>query len=267
MVRIIHCFWMGPEMPPAFKNNLERWKTCNPDFDIRLWTERNVDLSQLECANWDGKERNPSMVSDLVRLHKLWEHGGWWLDTDIELFRPLDSMAERGERMEIGYIFDCALGTAMFYAPPRHPYVAGLIRRYQIVRPDRVPVNNSVFTEYFVNEVPGFLLNGRRWENPLCRIFPKETFEQPSLPWQKGVAMHHCAGAWMGKKAGTDFLYNRPFPAASRTLKWAKRKIRTRMELSKNEFRPVFEAARNGRALRFSPEVYYQTGELECPGK
>lgn len=249
-------------MPSVFCSNLDRWRRGNPGYEVRLWSESSVDLAQLECAAWSPDVRKPSMISDLVRLHKLFEFGGWWLDTDIELFRPLDTLANQGNRMLLGYMYDCALGTAMFYAPPRHPYVAGLLGRYRLLRPDRIPVNNSVFTEYFINEVPGFLLNGSEWENSDCHVFGKEMFEQPSLPWKNGIAMHHCAGAWMGKKAGTNFLYNRPCPNLSRVVKWAKRHVRTWLACRRNEFRSIYDAALFGRTMRFDPDIYYKSGDI-----
>ena len=263
MVEIIHCFWMGGNLPVVFRDNIERWRRLNPGFEIKLWTDSNVDLSGLECSSWSPELRKPSMVSDLVRLHKVYESGGWWLDMDVELFLSLEDSRLDGGKLILGYMYDCALGTAVFYAPPRHPYIAGLLDRYRLLPAGKVPVNNSVFTEYFVNEVPGFLLTGREWENESCHVFPKEMFEQPSLPSGHGLSMHHCAGAWMGKTLRNNFLYNHPIPALSRIEKWAKRKVRTRLALAKNEFRSVYESALRGQACRFDPAHYYQTGEIE----
>ena len=202
------------------------------------------------------------MISDLVRLDKVLNEGGWWLDLDIELFKPMDKLFRFGEKMLIGYMYDCAIGTAMFYAPKGHPYIRALLDRYRnLVR--RKMVSNSVFTEYFVNEVPGFLLTGEEWDAPECHVFRKEMFEQPSFPWTGGMAMHHCAGAWMGKDGRTDFLCNATFPKLARIIKWGKRQIRTTIACKKNEFRSVYLAARKGRSLRFDPNIYYKMGVMQ----
>ena len=105
-----------------------------------------------------------AFVADIVRLEKLVTIGGYYLDSDVELLRPLNVL---GDKLELGYIYDCALGTAVMYAPPAHPYMCEILHSYQYLYPDKWIVNNTIFTAYFVNRVSGFLLNGRAWEKIL----------------------------------------------------------------------------------------------------
>ena len=51
-----------------------------------------------------------------------------------------------------------------------------LLDLYNQIKPDCWPVSNSVYTDYFINEIPGFLLNGKTWSNDLVTIYPKGIF-------------------------------------------------------------------------------------------
>ncbi|MBQ7022077.1 MAG: hypothetical protein IJN29_00735 [Akkermansia sp.] len=183
MIKKIHYCWFGGEKPDAVKRNVERWAQLNPDFEICEWNESNVDVYSNKLVCEAVRLGKWAFVADVVRLEKLVTLGGYYLDADVELLRPLNVV---GDKLELGYIYDCALGTAVMYAPPDHPYMGEILHSYQYLYPDKWIVNNTIFTAYFVNRVSGFLLNGRAWENELCRLYPKEFFEQPSFIRSRG---------------------------------------------------------------------------------
>lgn len=95
--KTIHYCWFGG----AKKSNLaERciasWRRVMPDWDIREWSEDSFDIGQ----NWYAKEayeqRKWAFVSDYARLKILYEHGGVYMDTDVEALKPLDAFLVHG---------------------------------------------------------------------------------------------------------------------------------------------------------------------------
>lgn len=103
----------------------------------------------------DVWNKKMGVLGDVVRLQALTEHGGFYLDCDIELVKPL-SLLPVNHRFSLGYIYNCALGTAFLYAPPHHPVCMNLLDLYDQIKPDCWPVSNTVYTDYFINEIPGF---------------------------------------------------------------------------------------------------------------
>jgi len=90
--RILHYVWVGGRpLPEKSRINLETWRRFCPDFEIRAWTDDNVDFEQpylarcRELGNWAN-------ASNLLRLEKLLEHGGIYLDVDILMRLPLAPM-------------------------------------------------------------------------------------------------------------------------------------------------------------------------------
>lgn len=239
-------------MPDAVKRNLGCWERLNPDFEICLHSENNINVSDIDYANRALVSKKWAFLSDIVRLQVLYHEGGVYMDTDVELINPLSRLSEYSNKLVMGYMYDCALGTAVIYSPPKHHVIADVLKRYNRVRKDFFPINNSVFTEYFINDVSGFLLNGQEWENEDCHIFPKEYFEQPAFIRKKGMSINHCTGSWKMNSENEYSGFGGTMSQIVHWKKWAARKWGTYRACQRNEFNLVYKAALRGEAMRFN---------------
>jgi mannosyltransferase OCH1-like enzyme len=90
--KLIHYTWVGPRPFPAEgKENLERWRALCPDYDFQFWTDANIDFSaRFVREAYAAKAWN--RVSNYVRMSALVRMGGIYLDHDVELRRPLDTL-------------------------------------------------------------------------------------------------------------------------------------------------------------------------------
>lgn len=257
MVKKIHYCWFGSPEPDNVKRNVAAWAKMNPDFEIIQWNESNIDVEGFEFAQRAVAARKWAFFSDIVRLKVLLQQGGFYVDADVEMCKPLNSLEEYGNQLIMGYIYNCALGTAVFYSPPNHPYIHDVLNKYHYIKSDFWPVNNSIFTEYFINDVPGFLLNGKKWMNDKAIIFNKNTFEQPSFVRSKGISIHHCCGSWAAS-SGDAFSFSSGGNRISHLIKWAKRCYSVHRALKSNEFYPNYLAACRAEKLAFDTSKYYQ---------
>jgi len=250
VIKKVHYCWFGGKLPANVAANVEKWKQLNPDFEFCEWNEGNVDVSAYAFGRRALEQKRWGFLVDVVRLQKLYEQGGVYLDTDVELIRPLNSLAEESDYLIMGYMYDCALGTAVIYSPPRHPIIAEVLEEYHKIRPDAWPVNNSIFTDYFINHIPGYLLTGRRWKSDASKVsfYPKETFEQPAFVRKQGLSIHHCSGSWMPKNEVAAYAVGSV--GASHHIKWLKRKVRTFLSLLHSEYRRAYARALLGLPTR-----------------
>lgn len=257
MIRKIHYCWFGSEKPETVKRNVESWARLNPDFEICEWNESNIDISEWEFGRRALENKRWGFLVDTVRPQMLWKEGGFYVDADVEMLRPLSSLdvENNGDKLLMGYMYECALGTAVLYAPPGHPWIKDILDSYNRIRPDVWPVSNSIFTAYFINRAEGFLLNGKAWQNGQCRLYPKEFFEQPSFWRHQGISVHHCCGSW--KNVDDSFHFACQQSLFRHCLKWAKRKYRTWRACQCNEFTPCYRAARRGERLLFDDSKYF----------
>lgn len=93
--KVIHYCWFGSkEKPEKVKKCIESWKKYCPDYQIIEWNESNYDISKNRYMHEAYKMKKWGFVPDFARLDIIYEHGGIYLDTDVELIKCLDSLLE-----------------------------------------------------------------------------------------------------------------------------------------------------------------------------
>ena len=98
--KVIHYCWFGKgKMPKLAEKCIESWKTYCPDYKIVCWTEENFDIQENRYAREAYEAGKWAFVSDYARLKVLYEEGGVYLDTDVELLKPLDKRIEENGSM------------------------------------------------------------------------------------------------------------------------------------------------------------------------
>lgn len=92
--QVIHYCWFGGQPKPALaKKCFASWKKYCPHYEIREWNEDSYDLSQAPLYVRQAYEvKKWAFVTDYVRLQVVYEHGGIYLDTDVELLRRPDEL-------------------------------------------------------------------------------------------------------------------------------------------------------------------------------
>ena len=121
--KILHYCWFGGKpKPPLAEKCIRSWRKFCPDFEIREWNESNFDLEQVPAYVRQAYEAGRwAFVSDYVRLRALTEVGGVYLDTDVEIVRPLEPFLkheafagfEHLERVQTG-VLACRKGFPLF---------------------------------------------------------------------------------------------------------------------------------------------------------
>lgn len=87
----IHYCWFGKgQKSELAKFCIETWKKNNPNFEIIEWTEDNFDVQQNPFIKEAYDNKKWAFVSDYARAKILYEEGGFYLDTDMEIKHPLD---------------------------------------------------------------------------------------------------------------------------------------------------------------------------------
>lgn len=81
-------------MSPLNEKCVKSWKDKCKDYEFMRIDESNFDYSKYEYSRIGYEKKNWAFVSDIARLVALRELGGIYLDTDVELLKPLDSLLE-----------------------------------------------------------------------------------------------------------------------------------------------------------------------------
>ena len=91
--KIIHACWFGGKsMPQVAQKYIESWKKYNPEYEVKIWDESNFDITSNMYIYEAYQNRKFAFVTDYVRLKVLYEYGGIYMDTDVEVLKSLDEL-------------------------------------------------------------------------------------------------------------------------------------------------------------------------------
>ena len=93
--KVIHYCWFGKgEMPPLAEKCIKSWKKYCPDYKIICWNEENFDITQNQYMREAYEAKKWAFVSDYARLKVIYDNGGIYLDTDVELIKPIEDLLD-----------------------------------------------------------------------------------------------------------------------------------------------------------------------------
>lgn len=205
---IIHYCWFGKNPKPLIVVKcIESWKKYLPGYEIIEWNEENSDIDSLEYTREAYKARNWAYVSDYVRFIKLYEHGGVYFDTDVELLRSIPdeimmneafTCVETTNDINPGLVFACCKGNA-FVKEILDDYSNS---KYEMKKNELTTVNIRVSK---LMEKYGFEYSGKYQLINGIAIYPSEYFcgYDQDLHIKKitenTISVHHYASSWMTK--------------------------------------------------------------------
>ena len=98
--KIIHYCWFGGNpLPEEALVCIDSWKRYFPDYEIKQWDESNFDLNSCDYIKEAYQAKKWAFVSDYARFKILYENGGLYFDTDVEVLKPMDVIVARGSFM------------------------------------------------------------------------------------------------------------------------------------------------------------------------
>lgn len=100
--KVIHYCWFGGNpLPELALKCIESWKRYLPDYEIKEWNETNfnLDITPYVREAYDAKKY--AFVSDYARFLVIYNYGGLYFDTDVEVIKPLDDIIAKGAFMGV----------------------------------------------------------------------------------------------------------------------------------------------------------------------
>ena len=96
---IHYCWFGGKEKPKSVIKCIASWRKYCPSYVIKEWNEQNFDVNAIPYTRDAYNAGKYAFVSDVARFKVLYEEGGVYFDTDVEVIRSIDDLVERGAFM------------------------------------------------------------------------------------------------------------------------------------------------------------------------
>lgn len=205
--KIIHYCWFGGKpMSRLGEKCLASWKKYCPDYEIVRWDESSYDVSKNVYMKQAYDAGKWGFVPDYARLDIIYRCGGIYLDTDVELVRPLDDLLgfrcfvgiEENDKVALGLGFGAEKGNGL---------LSDMMKEYEdrsFLRPDGTPD----LTPSPVIQSAFFSKNGFTGcaDTPVefrgCTVFPKRFFNPTDMNSGRidvtpdTFSIHHYAASW-----------------------------------------------------------------------
>jgi hypothetical protein len=126
----IHYVWMGKgKKSELILNCIKSWKKNLSDYEIIEWNEENFDITSNKYVFEAYQNKKWAFVSDYVRLYALYNYGGIYLDTDMEILKPIDHFLQH--RAFSGFESKDYIPTGIMGAEKAHPWIKDLLQYYE----------------------------------------------------------------------------------------------------------------------------------------
>lgn len=207
--KIHYCWFGGKELPQEAKKCIESWKKYCPDYEIIEWNEKNYDLNKNDYVRYTYDNKKYAFLTDYVRLDIIYNEGGIYLDTDVELLKSLDPLLDCK-----GYIGMEQIGTINtgqgFGAIRHHPFIKKNKEYYEncvykdengeFIKNICVPITTSILKE------KGLVEKNVIQDVYDMKIYPVEYFCPKVLGTDKIIktdntySIHHFESSWKSNK-------------------------------------------------------------------
>lgn len=175
--KTIHYCWFGGEPEPIeLIQHRKGWISQCPDYRIQRWDESNFDVNTNVFTKKAVEAGRFDFLSDYVRLYVLSEYGGIYVDTDVEIIKPLDSLLENDCFFGLED-FDSIASGLMCGSIPHQKCISELLDIYDCDQNvDRLLKMNciDITTDYF--RTKGFVYRNREQSVGNCTIYPTRYF-------------------------------------------------------------------------------------------
>lgn len=200
--RIIHyCWFGGKEIPSIMKSYIEGWKRVCPNWEIKLWNEKTFDITSNTFTKTAYEQKKFAYVSDYVRVWALYNFGGVYLDTDVELKLPLDDFLNY-QAFSCFELPNVCFTSAVWGAMEKHSLSKKLLdyyndRTYIISEvPNTQNITKILVRDFGINCAVDEIQVGNDGQNTI-HIFASHFF---CLDLPKNYATHHFYGSWLDEK-------------------------------------------------------------------
>ena len=205
--KIIHFCWFGKNpLPELSQKCIASWKKFLPDYEIKEWNEENYDVRKIPYTAQAYDVKKYAFVSDYARFDILYQHGGLYFDTDVEVIKPLDEILKRGAfvGVESAGALNAGLGLASPAASPIYKEILDSYKNSSFIKDDGSMDLTTVVTR--VSDIfrkHGFSDKNEIQEIEGIAVYPSEYFCPKNYKTgklkitNKTYTIHHYEATWV----------------------------------------------------------------------
>jgi len=172
--RIHYCWFGKKEMPDLAKRCIETWHKYLPDYEFKLWNEENSPM-EVNFVKYAYKNKMYAYVADYVRFYALYKEGGIYLDVDMEVIKPFDSLLKN--KVFLGAESKRHIALGIIGSEPKNKFIENFLKYLENLNFYKAL---PWILEIYIKEKYSSIEEFAKKEN--VKIYPPEYF-YPYNPW------------------------------------------------------------------------------------
>ena len=212
----IHYVWLGKgEKNERIKKCIDSWRKFLPDYEIVEWNEDNFDINYNDFTKKSYELKKYAFTSDVIRLYALYTEGGIYMDTDVEILKPLDEFLKLPAFTGYEASSGMAPVTGLMASAPKGVWVTEQLAYYDdkhFINPDGtldMTPNTVTISDIMVKN--GFEITGKYgvYKDDM-HVFPVDYFcpltsTRVLKLTSNTCCIHHFAGSWVERTRWQKF--------------------------------------------------------------
>ena len=212
--KVIHYCWFGGKpLPSLALKCINSWKKYLPDYEIKEWNENNFDVNMIPYISEAYQAKKYAFVSDFARFWILYNYGGLYFDTDVEVIKPLNDIIDKGpfmgcetEAMECRITVAPGLGLGVY---PMHELYKEILDYYACLRfvnedgshnlKTVVSYTTEILYRHGLENIDKIQDCSGIWIYPKEYFCPKDYSTKTLTITNNTRAIHHYDGSWIPK--------------------------------------------------------------------
>lgn len=94
--KILHLCWLsGNPYPELISKCIKSWECHLPDYKIIVWDKNKFDVNACTWVKQAYEKKKYAFAADYIRFYALYNHGGIYLDADVEVLKSFDPLLNR----------------------------------------------------------------------------------------------------------------------------------------------------------------------------
>jgi mannosyltransferase OCH1-like enzyme len=127
--KTLHYCWFGNNpKSKILQNCIQSWQEYCPDFEMKEWNENNSNQFANPFYKNALRKKKYAFVADYIRAKVLFEEGGIYLDTDMLLLKPIDTLLQFN--FFIGEEVNNRIAFGLFGTIKRHRFLERMVTFY-----------------------------------------------------------------------------------------------------------------------------------------
>ena len=205
--KIIHyCWFVKGKKSEEILQYINGWKNILKGYEFIEWNEENFNIYENQYVAEAYEEKKWAFVTDYVRLHALYNYGGIYMDTDVEVLKSLDVFLKH--KAFSGFESDNSILTGIIGAEKNNIWIKKLLDDYKdrsFYKEDgSLDLTTNVITITRISKKLGVKLDGKYQEfSEGVVVYPSEIFSPKShLSGEINMTnntycIHHFNGSWI----------------------------------------------------------------------